>query len=123
MSETVYQAGYAVPLKGFEYNKKSLDFLSECFGEDPSSVYEYQGEIEDFQFTGCDIYRVKNGLWLCFNKNTDRYSLDFLATIEEIDKEAAKLADKFGVAREDVRVYAHDWYTGGDNPFSVTQIP
>jgi hypothetical protein len=122
MSETKYEAGYAVPLKGFSYDRKSLEEISSNFGKQPSSFYEECGEITDFEFEDFKIYKGKNGLWLCFEKNDDDYSLDFFSSISEIDAEASKLAKIFGVAREDVRVYAHDWYTGCDNPFVYREI-
>ncbi len=124
MSEIRYECGWAVPLKDAGYNKESLEYLKNILGE-PKDVDEHDGTIDHFEFEGYDTHcpKGRGGLWIVKNliERNDN-SIDFFESLKEINDTADDLACKFSVNREDIRVFAHDWYTGGDNPFYYKSI-
>ena len=105
-------------LKG-KTDTEAYEYFRSILGE-AETVEEWEDEIEYFMYQG-EFQPVSDyrGLWgVDYMLSDSSENMDCEVSILELNDKAKELSSKFGVPEANVKLFAYNWYNGGDEPIS-----
>lgn len=103
-------------LKG-KSNTEAYEYFKDILGE-AEELDEWKGEVEYFNYQGkvqpiTDYQGSWGADYVLYDSSEN---MDYNGSILEVNERAKEIASMFNMSEKDVKLFAYNWYNGGDEP-------